>query len=59
KPNSSANAAVTPHRQTNMLLATYLGLDWPYTPQPRRKRSRRLAAVGEVTTTVTEEEEHS
>jgi putative transposase len=48
KPNSSANAAVIAQRQINTPHATYSGLDWPYTPQPRRKRSRRLPAVGEV-----------
>jgi hypothetical protein len=26
----------------NTPLATYSGLDWPYTPQQQRKRSRRL-----------------
>lgn len=30
--------------------ATYSGLDWPYIPQPRRKRSRSRPAAGEVTT---------
>jgi putative transposase len=50
KRNSSANAAVTPHRQTNTPHATSSGLDWPYTPHMQRKRSRRLPAVGEVTT---------
>ncbi len=49
KRNSPANAAVTPHRQMNTLHVTSSGLDWPYTPHPRRRRSRRLPAVGEVT----------
>jgi SAM-dependent methyltransferase len=49
KRNSSANAAVITHRPTNTLHVTYSGLDWPYTPLPRRRRSRRLPAVGEVT----------
>jgi sigma-B regulation protein RsbU (phosphoserine phosphatase) len=38
-----------PRQQMNMPHATYSGLDWPYTPQQRRKRSRSLPAAGEVT----------
>ena len=47
KRTSPANAAVTQHRQTNTPHATSLGLDWPSTPHPLRKRSWRPPAVRE------------
>jgi hypothetical protein len=49
KRNFVAPHADIPHRQTNTPHATSYGLDWPFTRKPS-KRSRRLPAVGEVTT---------